>query len=98
MANRYMGSDGHHFALLTGPGRIWLQSMPLPVLAGVIGSTCPTATTTTAPRVSPPASGAPSFSATCSSSLPPPRPGGEPSSVQERLMALGGTVSVAPLP
>ena len=23
-----------HFAVLTGPGRIWLQSMPLPILAG----------------------------------------------------------------
>ena len=41
LANRYMGSDGHHFAVLTGPGRIWLQSMPLPVLAGVIGEYMP---------------------------------------------------------
>ena len=41
MANRYMGSDGHHFAVLTGPGRIWLQSMPLPILAGVIGEYLP---------------------------------------------------------
>jgi uncharacterized protein (TIGR00266 family) len=41
LANRYMGSDGHHFALLTGPGRIWLQSMPLPILAGVIGEYLP---------------------------------------------------------
>jgi uncharacterized protein (TIGR00266 family) len=36
LANRYMGSDGHHFAVLTGPGRIWLQSMPVPLLAGAI--------------------------------------------------------------
>jgi uncharacterized protein (AIM24 family) len=36
LANRYMGKDGHHFAVLTGPGRIWLQSMPIAVLAGVI--------------------------------------------------------------
>ena len=36
-----MGSDGHHFAVLTGPGRIWLQSMPLPILAGVIGEYMP---------------------------------------------------------
>jgi uncharacterized protein (TIGR00266 family) len=36
MVNRYMGGDGHHFAVLTGPGRIWLQSMPVPILAGVI--------------------------------------------------------------
>jgi uncharacterized protein (AIM24 family) len=34
LANRYLGDDGHHFVVLTGPGRIWLQSMPLPILAG----------------------------------------------------------------
>jgi hypothetical protein len=31
-----MGDDGHHFITLTGPGRIWLQSMPLPILAGAL--------------------------------------------------------------
>ena len=36
MANRYMGKDGHHFVQLTGPGRIYLQSMTLPVLAGAL--------------------------------------------------------------
>jgi uncharacterized protein (TIGR00266 family) len=36
LANRYMGADGHHFVVLTGPGRIWLQSMPLPILAGAL--------------------------------------------------------------
>jgi uncharacterized protein (TIGR00266 family) len=36
MANRYMGSDGHHFVLLTGPGRVYLQSMTLPILAGAL--------------------------------------------------------------
>ncbi|HXA75415.1 MAG TPA: AIM24 family protein [Acidimicrobiales bacterium] len=41
LANRYMGADGHHFAVLTGPGRIWLQSMPIPLLAGVIGHYLP---------------------------------------------------------
>lgn len=41
LANRYMGADGHHFAVLTGPGRIWLQSMPIAVLAGVIGHYLP---------------------------------------------------------
>jgi uncharacterized protein (TIGR00266 family) len=41
LANRYMGKDGHHFAVLTGPGRIWLQSMPIAVLAGVIGHYMP---------------------------------------------------------
>jgi uncharacterized protein (AIM24 family) len=37
LANRYLGADGHHFVLLTGPGQVWLQSMPVPILAGVIG-------------------------------------------------------------
>ena len=41
LANRYMGADGHHFAVLTGPGRIWLQSMPVPILAGVISEYMP---------------------------------------------------------
>jgi uncharacterized protein (TIGR00266 family) len=36
MMNRYMGRDGHHFAVLTGPGRIWLQSMPVTILAGAL--------------------------------------------------------------
>ena len=36
LANRYLGNDGHHFVVLTGPGRIWLQSMPLPLLAGAL--------------------------------------------------------------
>ncbi len=36
ITNRYLGGDGHHFAVLTGPGRIWLQSMPLPMLAGAL--------------------------------------------------------------
>jgi uncharacterized protein (TIGR00266 family) len=41
LANRYMGKDGHHFAVLTGPGRVWLQSMPTSVLAGVIAEYLP---------------------------------------------------------
>jgi uncharacterized protein (TIGR00266 family) len=36
MANRYLGDDGHHWVVLTGPGRVWLQSMPLPILAGAL--------------------------------------------------------------
>jgi uncharacterized protein (TIGR00266 family) len=36
LVNRYMGDDGHHFAVMTGPGRIWLQSMPVAILAGAI--------------------------------------------------------------
>jgi uncharacterized protein (AIM24 family) len=31
--NRYGGGDGHWLIALTGPGRVWLQSMPLQVLA-----------------------------------------------------------------
>jgi uncharacterized protein (TIGR00266 family) len=41
MRNRYMGDDGHHFAVLTGPGRVWLQSMPTAILAGVIYENLP---------------------------------------------------------
>ncbi len=33
VANRYFGGDTHHFAVLSGPGTVWLQSMPLPVFA-----------------------------------------------------------------
>jgi uncharacterized protein (TIGR00266 family) len=36
LTNRYLGADGHHWVVLTGPGRIWLQSMPLPILAGAL--------------------------------------------------------------
>ncbi|MGH9007363.1 MAG: TIGR00266 family protein [Acidimicrobiales bacterium] len=36
MANRYFGADGHHWVVLTGPGRVWLQSMPIPILAGAL--------------------------------------------------------------
>lgn len=33
IANRYFGGDSHHFGVLSGPGRVWLQSMTLPILA-----------------------------------------------------------------
>lgn len=33
ITNRYFGGDGHWLVVLTGPGRVWLQSMPLPILA-----------------------------------------------------------------
>jgi len=36
IVNRYFGADGHHLVNLTGPGTIWLQSMPLPILAQAI--------------------------------------------------------------
>lgn len=31
--NKIFGGDGYHLVALTGPGDIWLQSMPLPNLA-----------------------------------------------------------------
>jgi uncharacterized protein (AIM24 family) len=31
--NMFFGGDGFHLVALTGPGRVWLQSMPLVVLA-----------------------------------------------------------------
>jgi uncharacterized protein (AIM24 family) len=33
IANMAFGGDGLHLVALTGPGRVWLQSMPLPMLA-----------------------------------------------------------------
>ncbi|MGH9109201.1 MAG: AIM24 family protein [Acidimicrobiales bacterium] len=33
VANILFGQDGFHLVTLTGPGTVWLQSMPLPVLA-----------------------------------------------------------------
>jgi uncharacterized protein (AIM24 family) len=33
IANAVFGDDGFHVVSLTGPGRVWLQSMPLPILA-----------------------------------------------------------------
>ncbi|HCU93356.1 MAG TPA: TIGR00266 family protein [Actinobacteria bacterium] len=36
ITNRYFGGDAHHFAVLTGPGTVWLQSMPLPQLAAAL--------------------------------------------------------------
>ena len=33
VANAFTGRDGFHLVALTGPGRVWLQSMPLAMLA-----------------------------------------------------------------
>jgi len=33
IANALFGGDGFHLVALTGPGRVWLQSMPIAVLA-----------------------------------------------------------------
>jgi uncharacterized protein (AIM24 family) len=35
------GDDGFHVVSLTGPGRVWLQSMPLPVLAHALAPYLP---------------------------------------------------------
>ncbi len=36
MSNVFFGGDGYHLVALTGPGEIWLQSMPIPMLASAI--------------------------------------------------------------
>ena len=36
VTNRFFGGEGLFLATLRGPGRIWLQSMPLANLAGAI--------------------------------------------------------------
>jgi uncharacterized protein (TIGR00266 family) len=41
IANRYFGGDAHHFAVLSGPGTVWLQSMPLPQLAALLSPFMP---------------------------------------------------------
>jgi len=33
ISNTFFGGDGFHLVALTGPGRVWLQSMPVPNLA-----------------------------------------------------------------
>jgi uncharacterized protein (TIGR00266 family) len=43
IANRYFGGDAHHFAELSGPGTVWLQSMPLPQLAASLAPFLPAA-------------------------------------------------------
>ena len=36
IANKFFGADGLFLVSLTGPGTIWLQSMPLPILASAL--------------------------------------------------------------
>jgi uncharacterized protein (AIM24 family) len=36
ITNRYFGGDAHYFAELSGPGTVWLQSMPLPQLTAAL--------------------------------------------------------------
>lgn len=46
ISNALFGGDGFHLVALTGPGRVWLQSMPLVQLAGAIAPYLPTQTDT----------------------------------------------------
>jgi uncharacterized protein (AIM24 family) len=41
ISNAVFGDDGFHLVMLTGPGRVWLQSMPLPVLAHALARYLP---------------------------------------------------------
>jgi uncharacterized protein (AIM24 family) len=43
ISNKFFGADGLYLVALTGPGRVWLQSMPVPVLAHAIQPYLPTA-------------------------------------------------------
>jgi len=36
IANKLFGGDGFHLVALTGPGKIWLQSMPIAMLAAAL--------------------------------------------------------------
>lgn len=37
LSNIFFGGDGYHLVSLTGPGQIWLQSMPVALLAHALG-------------------------------------------------------------
>ena len=39
--NRYLAGDVHYFAVLSGPGTVWLQSTPLPVSAASLARYLP---------------------------------------------------------
>lgn len=41
LKNKFLGGEGLFNTVLTGPGRIWLQSMPINAVAGLIGSYFP---------------------------------------------------------
>lgn len=41
IANKLFGQDGYHLVSLQGPGTIWLQSMPLPILAAALAPYLP---------------------------------------------------------
>jgi uncharacterized protein (AIM24 family) len=37
IVNRYFSGEAFHFAVLSGPGAVWLQSMPPPIVAASLG-------------------------------------------------------------
>jgi uncharacterized protein (AIM24 family) len=43
ITNRYFAGDAHHFAVLSGPGTVWLQSMPMPMFAAALAPYLPRA-------------------------------------------------------
>ncbi len=40
--NKFLGGEGFFNTLITGPGKVWLQTMPLENLAGVLATMLPT--------------------------------------------------------
>ncbi len=40
--NKFLGGEGFFNTLITGPGKVWLQTMPLENLAGVLATMIPT--------------------------------------------------------
>jgi len=45
--NKFFGEDGLFLMRLTGPGKVWLQSMSLPILARTLAPYLPSAGRTT---------------------------------------------------
>lgn len=41
LTNIFFGGDGYHLVSLSGPGEVWLQSMPLPILASALSPYLP---------------------------------------------------------
>ncbi len=52
LSNVFFGGDGYHLVALSGPGQIWLQSMPLPLLAHAISPYLGEGSSQVAPAVS----------------------------------------------
>ncbi len=42
MKNKFLGGEGFFNTRITGPGRVWLQTMPLQNLAGILATMIPT--------------------------------------------------------